>query len=139
MKKALVFLVALICFGIAAKAQSGTGYCNLPGGEDYVNVDYYNDGHLAISVNTEKTVTNLHVTVTCTHEWQDIQQVYENGRPVDKKTPRSETITLCNQTYYTDNLKSNQTNIIRDGVKPNKENSHHRYTYTVSASNPRCK
>lgn len=135
----------MIYVGVTAKAQSGSGYCSLPGGEDYVNVDYYNDGHLAISVNTEKTVTNLRVTVTCTETWTEIERVqqgydeYGRAKTATKQKPQEKTYTLCNQTYYTDNLRSNQTNIVRDGVKANNEKSDHLYSYTVSASNPTCK
>lgn len=145
MKKVVLIMFALICFGATANAQTASGYCSLPGGEDYVNVDYYNDGHLAVSINTEKTVTNLLITVTCTETWVDIEQVQDGydtyGRPrmVNKQKPQEKTYTLCNQTYYEDKLQSNRTNTIKEGVKPNHELNNHRYKYTVKVSNPRCK
>lgn len=139
MKKVFVIIIALICFGAMAKAQTASGYCSLPGGEDYVNVDYYNDGHLAVSVNTEKTVTNLHVTVTCTETWTEVEKVYQNGSYVNKKNPQEKTYTLCNQTYYEDKLGANRTNTITDGVKSNREQSGHNYNYSVSVSNPKCR
>lgn len=139
MKKAFVLVFVLICFGATAMSQTATGYCSLPGGEDYVNVDYYNDGHLSVSINTEKTITNLHITVTCTEKWIEIEQVYQNGRYADKKTPREKTHTLCDQTYYENQLLSNRTNKIEEGVKRMNEQSSHQYQYTVSVSNPRCK
>lgn len=145
MKKVVFLLLTLIFFGTTANSQTASGYCSLPGGEDYVNVDYYNDGHLAVSINTEKTVTNLHITVTCTETWTEIEKVQQGvddyGRPrmVNMKKPQEKTYTLCNQTYYEDKLGSNRTNTITDGVKSNREQSGHSYNYTVSVSNPRCK
>ena len=139
MKKMFLIMFALICFGAMAKAQTASGYCSLPGGEDYVNVDYYKDGHLAVSVNTEKTVTNLHITVTCTETWTEVERVYQDGSYVSKKTPQEKTYTLCNQTYYEDKLGSNRTNTITDGVKSNREQSGHNYNYSVSVSNPKCR
>lgn len=144
MKKVLLMTLVLICFGAMAKAQTATGYCSLPGGEDYVNVDYYNDGHLSVSVNTEKTVTNLHITVTCTETWVEIEEIkdgvdeYNHPRMVKRKTQKKETHTLCNQTYYEDKLKSNQTNRIDEGVSKMYERSDHRYEYKVTVSNPKC-
>ena len=145
MKKVLLLLLALICFGATAKAQTATGYCSLPGGEDYVNVDYYNDGYLSVSVNTEKVVTNLHITVTCKETWTEIEQVqegydeYSRPRYVNKKKPHEKTHTLCDRTYYENQLLSNRTNKIEDGVKKMYEQQGHRYQYTVTVGNPRCK
>ena len=144
MKKVLLLTFGLVCFGFMAKAQTATGYCTLPGGEDYVNVDYYNDGYLAVSVNTGKTVTNLHIVVTCTERWIEIEKeqqgVDEYGRPrmVNKKIPKERTHTLCDRTYYEDKLHSNRTNKIEEGVKPMREQYDHTYQYSVSVKNPTC-
>ena len=145
MKKVLLMTFALICFGFVAKAQTATGYCTLPGSEDYVNVDYYNDGYLAVSVNTEKTVTNLHIVVTCTEKWVENEKVQQGvddyGRPrmVTKQIPREKTHILCDRTYYEDKLLSNRTNKIEEGVKKMNEQSTHTYQYSVSVKNPTCK
>lgn len=136
-------MFALICFVATAKAQTASGYCSLPGGEDYVNVDYYNDGHLAVSVNTEKTVTNLSIKVTCVEKWTEIEKIQgldNSGRPitVEKKKPKEVTHTLCDKTYYENQLISNRTNKIEDGVKKMYEQPGHHYQYTVTVGNPRC-
>lgn len=59
MKKVLVLLVALVCFGATAKAQDASGSCKLPGTYDYVSVDFYKGesngmGNLTYSVQTNE-------------------------------------------------------------------------------------
>lgn len=103
MKKLLLALI-LVFLGIVSQAQTASGSCKLPGTYDYVNVDYYEDGHLAVSNQSGMVITQLHITVTC------------KGCLIIDSSPRStHLITLVDQTYY--DIAPNQTTIITEGVK----------------------
>lgn len=106
-KKLLLLVVSLFCITMAVNAQDASGSCKLPGTYDYVNVDYYSDGHLAVSNQSEMKITQLHVKVTCTETQR---------RPdVSGDVPVQSQRTLVNQNYY--DIPANQTTRITDGVK----------------------
>lgn len=107
MKKIVLLLVSLFCISMAVVAQDASGSCKLPGTYDYVSVDYYRDGHLAVSNQSEIKITQLHIKVTC---------METQRRPdVSGDVPIQSQRTLVDQTFY--DIAKNQTTRITDGVK----------------------
>lgn len=92
-------------------AQTATGSCKLPGSYDYVKVGYYDDGHLAVSVQSNMSLAELHITVTCTATWTE--QINRGGGHYDY-VERSKDLTLCDKDFY--NIPCCQTSMLNDGV-----------------------
>lgn len=134
MKK--VALLSLMLFGIlgVSNAQNASGACKLPGTNDYVNVDYYNDGHIAVSVQSDMKITQMPIRVTCKITWTEKVR-NEYGQTVTEK--REETKTLCNKTFY--DIEPNRTTSLSDGVEALTEQRNKKYEYSVSVGNPICK
>ena len=99
----MMFLV--VFSGLVCRAQAGSGTCQLPGTYDYVNVDYYGDGHLVISNDSGMKLTQIHITVT--------GQVTITHPFVPGDVPVVYNFTYVDQTYY-DIEPGNTT--ISDGV-----------------------
>jgi len=115
MKKLVLTLLALVGISFAVKAQEASGSCKLPGTYEYVNVDYYSDGHLAITNNSGVKINSLKVKVT-----------YTKG---------NNTKVLYNQTIY-DGIPADMTTTIKEGVE---KCSNCDGTFTVEVGNPICK
>ena len=123
--------MVLFAMGLIASAQDGSGSCKLPGTYDYVNVDYYKDGHLVVSNQSGVKLTQLHIRVTCTDTW-----FANNG--TQKKTA---TVVLCDKNFY--DILPNQSTSLTDGVKSGMES---RYKasggklsdFKVEVGNPMC-
>ena len=81
MKKILFLLVSLFCITMTVNAQDARGNCTLPGTYDYVNVDYYRDGHLAVSNQSGMVITQLHITVIAVETWDANGKQQERGAP----------------------------------------------------------
>ena len=130
MKKILFVIVSFLCLEAYANAQTASGTCKLPGTYDYVNVDYYDDGHLAVSNQSGMKITQLRITVKCTITYD-----------VTKQNPVSKTVTVCDKNFY--DIAPNQTTILEDGVKSRNDidvkSRYAKYEYTVSVGNPICK
>ena len=114
--KKFILLVVCATFSFFANAQKATGTCKLPGAYDYVKVGYYDDGHLAVSNQSQIGLAEIHITVTCTASWKE-RHDRPDGFGNDRSTwvEKSETITLCDQDFY--NIPCCQTTTISDGVK----------------------
>ena len=132
MKKILVLIAAIICTGLYANAQSASGSCQLPGSNEYVNVDYYDDGHLAVSNQSGMKITQLRISVLCTVKYKG-----ENGEEETKSE------FLCNKTFY--DIPANKTTRLTDGVKSRNDIQREisgrisRFHYEVKVENPMCK
>ena len=120
--------------GTYANAQTASGTCKLPGTYDYVNVDYYDDGHLAVSNQSGMKITQLRITVKCTITYD----ITEKNRVIRTE---SKTVTVCDKNFY--DIAPNQTTRLEDGVKSRSDIDVRRrdakYEYTVSVGNPICK
>ena len=99
----------------SAYAQTATGSCKLPGSYDYVKVGYYDDGHIAMSNQSQMGLAEIHVTVTCKATWK-YRQDRPDGFGNDNSTwvEKSETITLCDKDFY--NIPCCQTTMLTEGV-----------------------
>lgn len=134
MKKVILLIAAFICVGFYANAQTASGNCKLPGSSDYVNVDYYKDGHLTVSNQSTMKLTQLHITVTCTVTYN------APSKPGDFGGKRTVTKTVCDKNFY--DIPAYQTTKLTDGVKSEddiKVDNAVKYEYTVSVGNPICK
>ena len=128
MKKLFLFVVSLFCITMTVIAQDASGSCKLPGTYDYVNVDYYRDGHLAVSNQSGMVITQLRIQVTAVETWD------ANGKP------QKRTKSLCDRTYY--DIPPYQTTRITDGVQTFNEQGYvmdYKYKLEVSVGNPICK
>ena len=128
MKKLFLFVVSLFCITMAVNAQDASGSCKLPGTYDYVNVDYYRNGHLAVSNQSGMMITQLHIKVTTVETWD------ANGKP------QKRTKTLCDRNYY--DIPPYQTTRITDGVQSFSEQGYvmnYDFRFEVSVENPICK
>lgn len=134
MKKILMLIAAMSIMGFCTYAQNGSGACKLPGTNDYVNVDYYNDGHLAVSVQSDMKITQLRIKVICEITWKETVTNEYGDKSVKE---RKETKTLCDKTFY--DIAPNQTSSLREGVQPLTEQRNKKYNYSVSVGNPICK
>lgn len=137
MKKKLLFLVSLFCISIAMNAQDASGNCKLPGTYDYVNVDYYSDGHLAVSNQSGMVITQLHIKVVVIETW-DADGRDSKGRVQTR--PQTRTKVLCDRNYY--DIPPYQTTRITDDVQKFNEQGYvvnYKYKYEVSVGNPICK
>ena len=104
--KRLLFVSLLVAIGFVSRAQIASGSCKLPGTYDYVNVDYYEDGHLTVSNQSGMKITQLHIKVT---------YVLTASRPeIPGDVPIVGTFTPVNQNYY--DIEPNKTTEIWDGV-----------------------
>lgn len=110
---------------MAVNAQDGSGTCKLPGTYDYVNVDYYKDGHLAVSNQSGMKITQLHITVTVTHTWTSDGEKHEIVK------------TVCDKNFY--DIPANQTTRLTDGVQTYDDKGYGKHTYKVKVGNPICK
>ena len=128
MKKILFLLVSLFYITMTVNAQDASGNCTLPGTYDYVNVDYYRDGHLAVSNQSGMVITQLHIKVIAVETWD------ANGKQQER------TKTLCDRNFY--DIPPYQTTLITDGVQTFKEQGYvmdYNYNLEVSVGNPICK
>jgi len=128
MKKILFLLVSLFYITMTVNAQDARGNCTLPGTYDYVNVDYYRDGHLAVSNQSGMVITQLHIKVIAVETWD------ANGKQQER------TKTLCDRNFY--DIPPYQTTLITDGVQTFKEQGYvmdYNYNLEVSVGNPICK
>lgn len=130
----MVLIAAIVCTGLYANAQDASGNCKLPGSYEYVNVDYYKDGHLAVSNQSGMKLTQLHITVICTVTYN------APSRPGDYGGKRTMTETICDKNFY--DIPANQTTKLTDGVKSENDirvENAVKYEYTVNVNNPICK
>ncbi len=134
MKKIFLLFASIAFMGLCTNAQNASGACKLPGTNDYVNVDYYNDGHIAVSVQSDMKITQMPIRVTCKITWTEKVR-NEYGQTVTEK--REETKTLCNKTFY--DIEPNRTTSLSDGVEALTEQRNKKYEYSVSVGNPICK
>lgn len=139
MKKLLLLFVSIFSISLAVNAQDASGSCSLPGSYDYVNVDYFRDGHLAVSNQSGMMITQLHIKVTCNkHLACEEKDIYKNT-----------TITLVDKNFY--DIPPYQTTLIKnDDIKPS-EDYERKYNgkgplirvsyskYSVEVDNPNCK
>jgi hypothetical protein len=134
MKKILLFFVTVFSISFAVNAQDASGSCKLPGTYDYVNVDYFERGNIAVSNQSGMIITQLHITVTC-EETYYIHN-YENYKEVTTKKHRK--ITLCDKNFY--DIQPYQTTNLTEGVQAFKKyGKDSEYNISVSVSNPICK
>ena len=121
-------------FGIIVYAQDASGSCKLPGTYDYVNVDYFENGHIAVSNQSGMIITQLHITVTC----DEIYYTHESINYKDVKTKKQRTVTLCDKNFY--DIQPYKTTNLTDGVKEFKKHGYDsEYRITVTVNNPICK
>lgn len=129
MKKLLLMLVAIFGISFTVNAQTSSGSCKLPGTYDYVNVDYYSDGHIVVSNQSGMVITQLHITVKIQETWE------ANGKQKHREQ------TLCDQNYY--DIQPYQSTRIEDGVKELGRRGDYMLKYNnsieVTVSNPICK
>lgn len=129
MKKLLLLFVSIFSISFAVNAQTASGSCKLPGTYDYVNVDYYSDGHIVVSNQSGMIITQLHITV----------KIYETWEANGKQNKTSET--LCDQNYY--DIQPYQSTRIEDGVKKLGRRGDYMLKYNnnieVTVGNPLCK
>lgn len=128
MKKMFLFVVSLFCITMAVNAQDASGYCQLPGTYDYVNVDYYRDGHLAVSNQSGMVITQIRIKVVADETWDANGELQKHQK------------VLCNQTYY--DIPPYQTTKITEGVSGFSEQGwvmNYKYKLKVDVGNPNCK
>lgn len=153
MKKILTIFASIFLISLYSNAQSGSNSCRIEGG-GYIQADYYEDGRLVISNQSEQKTTSVKVNVTCTITYWDYEKYMAEEtdysgftREVEKKkkVKKQKDVTIFNGTLY-DFEKYSSTEIpnSRNSVKIKAKKDFQmseaiKYDYTVIVGNPMCK
>lgn len=156
MKKILIALSLVVLFFTPTtfaksifSTDGGDGYCRIDGG-GYVQVNYYDDGRIIVSNQSDKPTVSINVTITCSYE--EPYTVYDgydnNGRQISRTEFRSKKATIFSGTIYDFPAYSN-TEIGKNGNSKNSvtikakndfaSRGCRNFDYTVRVDNPICK
>lgn len=152
MKRFLTIIVTIFCMSIYCIAQPGSASCKIEGG-GYIQADYYEDGRLVISNQSEHKTASVNVTVSCTITYPkmvdyEVEETdfYGEKQTVtkQKRVKDTKTVTIFNgvlydfEQYSSTEIPNNRNKVtikakkdfqIRDAIK---------YEYTVRVGNPIC-
>lgn len=142
MKKILIVLSIVATFFVSnafantvQNNDGGRGSCRIDGG-GYIQANYYEDGRIVVSTESERDVAVANVKVTCTYKAHQIK--YDDyHRP--QETYVSKTVIIFNGSLY--NIPKNQTKQFTDGIKKKSDfagRNDKDFIYTVTVSNPVC-
>lgn len=152
MKKLLALVAFVFSISLYSNAQSGSNSCRIEGG-GYIQADYYEDGRLVISNQSESKTTSVRVTVTCTVTYWVSETYYDYdpyGNRIEKERPVKKTkhVTIFSGTLYdfepysSTEIPNSRNSVSIKAQKDFAERSsvkETRYDYNVTVGNPICK